>query len=252
MAEHEGFKPNELAHVDEKEVSLSDLVAPGGQRDEASKVGTKVVELELSSRSGHIGPPLRLMDQMLIQRMNLGLDTEFLHKQDIVSVHLDPKGFQHECGSTNIRYGRTEQGQHVLQQVGFFGGSAACVEMIRMDHELTLDSCHLNFSRFGGSDQRSHLLEQAGLDIFHFVKSGERGSERNLEYLEEQVGNRGSAIISIYPKGLGIHAIIVDELCSSLDIAKIREPFRGGALSVRASALERCLQGPLDILQVAA
>jgi hypothetical protein len=177
----------------------------------------------------------------------------FIRSRDILDIHCAPSDYLYTACEGKLSYGRTAFGEHVLQQVGWWGCSAATVQMIRLDYGMEPDPMELLLSHLGNGSSRTHQLELSGFQVFHFSKNfGAAVSFRrnDIPLLEDLIDQNGSAIVTVYPNKLGIHAIIIDSLSRNDGEVRIRDPFHGWSVTVPPAALRRLLRGPLDIVQV--
>ncbi len=193
------------------------------------------------------------IDLLIAQKFRMETAKPIFDLNEVMSVHASVQKTQEFLPCSRMPVVKMDDGRHVLQQSGWWGGSAACVAMLKLDNGHDLDTMQILFSRFGCSQARSEELERCGMGVVHFCRTADlhfHEPESSLRILEGAISRRGPAIVSLYPETLGIHAVIADSIDLDAGLVDLREPYHGWCISVCTEAFLKQLCGPLDIIQL--
>lgn len=170
------------------------------------------------------------------------IHAEFFSDEDIVRKE---KIQREEFGNYNILVRYTTHGKAIIQQQTLRGCTAAAAAMLIKDCGGEPNWDNLRFTDLGGSSTMSQAIQMAGLlPIITTL------SERDLlSSLRELIHITGSAIVDVTPASLGGHVVVVDEISEDLESARLRDPYHGWEITVKASAFIAALPDP-KVLQV--
>lgn len=183
-----------------------------------------------------------LNDTVRFNRKNKRL--EFAHghhvflfeDEEILRVHRKKKTKELDH---DIKVFYAEDGRAVIQQVGMRGCPAGAVSMIIVDAGGAPDIAYLRFCNLDNDEGVQLNIRKVGLtpNVTHW---------NTLRELRNLLRTNGSAVLGIGDKNLGGHYIVVDEVSSDLSSVKIRDPYHGWQITVKASAfLKRSRNGDL-------
>ena len=146
----------------------------------------------------------------------------------------------------------TPYGTHLVPQVGMRGCSAACTEMLVLDHGGDADSEYLRTSNLGNSRSIIDRLAKAGLKAVETKFDGQ-----NVVFtLQEALKQHGPLILTIGNLGpnakmcgdIAGHDLILDKIIPARNSAIVRDPFHGWQVEVLISAIVR--QNPCAMIQI--
>ncbi|MFH1654775.1 MAG: hypothetical protein ABIE74_12095 [Pseudomonadota bacterium] len=147
-----------------------------------------------------------------------------------------------------LRYGKTEDGRHVMQQLGTRGCVAASYAMLALDQGVEVNWQFVMNADLARMDGTITLFEQGGLFAFserlpHKVYSDEARAKK----IKGLTDDFGPALIGIGGE-IGSHCVVLDSISLSAERAIIRDPYHGWSIEITLKALLD--RGPSQIVNV--
>lgn len=197
-------------------------------------------------------PPLTMYDTIVSgskSPKSVHGEIEIFADEDILTVHkivkkekLTEKSSGTFGNGIEIEY--SENGKAIIQQQGARGCAAASTAMLIADHKKSINVHRLVSCNFSPADTKITDLEQAGLTpITTTIKNPQM-----LEKLEKQIKKQGSALVTISDEETS-HAIVVDAVNLQEKSVRLRDPYHGWEITVKAASFLARFHGGM-IIQV--
>jgi hypothetical protein len=179
-------------------------------------------------------PPISVVDSIIsFKNEDGGRSVHSAHGQtnvfsddEILKIH---SFIRTESIGNRVMAGFSEHGKAIIQQQGCRGCTAATTAMIIMDAGGKPDVFRLKRCNLGDE----HTIRD---DILRAGKKPRFLIEKNLQDLRIQLLEGGSAIVSIHDSEVGGHSIVVDDVSSDLKEVRLRDPYHGWEITIKAAA----------------
>jgi hypothetical protein len=173
-------------------------------------------------------PPLSPLDTLIGGASAHGTATVF-QDSEIKLIHGVVR--HQSLGGNGVIADFTKRDKAIIQQQATRGCTAAVTAMLIMDNGRAPNLMELISRNLGDDEVMFRDLRNAGL-------SPATAPFRNLEELKSKLESCGSLICSmIFP--CGAHVIVVDEVSDDFSIVRVRDPYHGWEISVRADAFKK-------------
>ena len=173
-------------------------------------------------------PPLSPIDTLIRGAGAHGTATVF-EDSEIKAIHGVVR--HQSLGGNGVIADFTKRGKAIIQQQATRGCTAAVTAMLIMDNGRAPNLWELISRNLGDDDVMFRDLRNAGL-------SPATAPYRNLEELKSSLESCGSLICSMsFPSGG--HVIVVDAVSDDFSTVRVREPYHGWEISVRADAFKK-------------
>ncbi len=180
--------------------------------------------------------------------MHDGTGLLFLKSNEIRAIDLKTspttgQTMTNKFGQT-LRYDLTEDGRHVIQQIGMRACVASATNMMLMDHNLKPNisaeyDTNLSSLQYATKDLQRSGLESAELRIIETELSWNGKIELLTKDLEK---GSGPLMLSVGSE-IGGHVIILDSINPETQMAKIRDPYHGWAIETPAMVIAKRFDG---------
>lgn len=170
--------------------------------------------------------------------------TPFIGDKEIASVLLHPDEFQNSIGG--VRYGVSPTGQAVLQQVSTRGCGHACTAMLGLDNQRPLP---VEWLADELSTIEAQVAELGTVGLKTKVTHFPYGMDRQVvgQMLDNLVLEGGPGLLGVTGE-IGGHAIVLDSLSMSHNVAIIRDPYHGWQIITTAEAILK--RFPSELIQI--
>lgn len=136
----------------------------------------------------------------------------------------------------------TKYGKAIIQQQATRGCTAATAAMLIADNGKMPSVSQLKMRNLGNEVHQSEDIRNAGLTPIVTTA-------KDLEELKKSLKNMGSAIVCT-ANDVGGHVVIVDDISDDLQQVRIREPYHGWEITLKAKAFLAEWQPQMSIIQV--
>lgn len=172
-----------------------------------------------------------------LPKENYKLDGEanqLFKEEDIIEIHQIAK----TTTENNQSISWTAEGKAILKQVTHGDNNlVTALEMLARDHNRTKSKEQTNESN--NYQSQYSKLQMKFFSIYGEDPEGLTTDE--LETLKEAVNYNGSVIVMLFVSGIG-HAVLVDKINLQDQSVRLRDPFRGLEITVKADAFKAYLK----------
>lgn len=194
-------------------------------------------------------PPVSSIDTM-INGIGAHGTTVFFNDEDILEIHQvikreliqEKNDYQEEVF---IEY--TSNNKPIIQQQAVRGCTAAAACMLIADAGGKVDPYDL-LCNLGNTESMKRLIEKAGYEQ-SVQEISSKDSRIRLQELSNMIAQDGSAIVSVSSEHGGGHVMVVDEISSDFERVRLRDPYHGWEITVKAEAFSQYFDGG-DVVQI--
>lgn len=188
-------------------------------------------------------PPLGLMDTMIGGKSAHGQGDCFLNDEIVKKIPVvRRKKLTDNGNSIYARY--TVHNKAIIQQQGVRGCTAAVAAMLILDYGKQPRLRELAYRNLGNAADIIRDIEHAGLTPALIA------APKNLAELRSILLANGPAITSIDDPEIHGHVIVVDEVSEDLSCVRLRDPYHGLEITVKADAFLRRNSPLAELIQV--
>ena len=201
-----------------------------------SLLGLSLTTLALGKPLERTYPSKNYMDTILYD-VEESLEGDLFSDSEIVRVHTVHSG---DIDSPRVN----ENGKFVVQQQGVEACPYGVMDMFSGDHGKYPD-----FPSSGGRSM-SHeivakIMHDRGLPLMtSTITYDESRNISGLFQLKKLLNKYGSLILGILDRKLGSHFIIIDEIADNFQTVRLRDPWHGWDITVKADAIRKRISDP--------
>lgn len=189
-------------------------------------------------------PPVACIDTLVFKNGKLVSEHgEGILFQDSDILEKEPIERFETLKSSDVVVRYTKHNKPIIQQQATRGCTAAVTAMLIKEHGGEVDLHKLKNTNLGNEEKMRTTLEGAGFKVLLHTPEPMNYLQELRKYLQAH----GSAIVSV-GSSIGGHVMIVDEVSSSFDQVRLRDPYHGWEITVKAEAFLR--ENPSYIQQI--
>lgn len=179
-------------------------------------------------------PPENFADDVIVEKETI------IKKVMILEATFDKGSAYVLCPAIYATY--TKYNKTIIKQLGIRACTAACAAMLIVDHNKKPNG-HEMQPNLGGDDAILRAIKEAGLTPL------ETSTTKDLKSLRDAINKNGPAIVSVDP-GSGGHVIVVDDISEDLKQVRLRDPWHGWEITIKAEAFEKAWSTGNSIIQI--
>lgn len=175
--------------------------------------------------------------------LHQGFGVLFIHPREI--HHVDLRTINQYSSTVKdsighqLQFGKTDDGRHVIQQLGMRSCGASVTNMVLLDMGLKPDIESEHITNLSNNDKLIADFTRAGASkVAERTVAYNLPWQQKLEFLTNELAKGGPLILAVGGE-IGGHYIILDRIDTKTGLASIRDPYHGWAIQCSADGIAK-------------